>query len=183
MSRAVASSHRLQSFPRRLRLAPRRRARLRHVELRGCVSLTPGGLAAALGPHADTLEHLLVDDGDGAAAHAAACGGAAACSGPPDADAAQAGRTACKGLARPSSAELSMPRAVRDAEWARFLARVRCEAPPERDELRRPLVPVPGGMGGSAGEPGGALAPLLALVLRCKMLRSLRLPNGRQMPG
>ena len=40
------------------------------------MSLTPGGLASALGPHAGTLEHLLLGDCFRTAANAHACGNA-----------------------------------------------------------------------------------------------------------
>ena len=40
------------------------------------MSLTPGGMASALGPHAGTLEHLLLDDCFRTATNAHACGDA-----------------------------------------------------------------------------------------------------------
>ena len=169
---------------------PRSHARLRHVELRGCMSLTPGGLAAALGPHAGTLEHLLVDDcfrpapasadaqtPSDLAARQARTGGAARRSSP------QPEQGGCSGW-KAHHAELPVHSVVRETQSAVSPADPmlhgnngalgRQPAPvPDGCPGRLP-VPAPSGATGSACKPGGALAPLEALVLRCQMLRSLR---------
>lgn len=159
------------------------------------MSLTPGGLAAALGPHAGTLEHLLIDDCfrpapasaaaqsyGGLPAQQAGTGGAARGSAP------QAKQPPCLG-GKARHAKRPEHKVARETQAA-----VSTADPILRDNdgaLGRPPVPMPDGLpgrlpvpvpsdaAGSAGEPGCALAPLEALLLRCQMLRSLRCPSDR----
>ena len=150
------------------------------------MSLTPGGLAAALGPHTGTLEHLLIDDCFRTAPASAAAQSlgdlAARHSGP------QLKQGGCSG-GKARHAERPMHSLTREAQAAvSAVDPMLCNS---SGVLGWPPVPVPDGLPGqlpacvpagasaSSGEPGGALAPLEALVLRCQMLRSLRYPDNR----